>query len=305
MSDPAKKPPPPTILGQGLVCAAAAGGTSYLLPLAQAGSDPAAFGALATAGVALVAGIKTLNAWDQFRDRRARQHRLESFADSYGRAREGTVEDARRGGLTGEEGLIFGRLGKKFLRYAGEAGVMIAGRPGSQKGVGFVIPNLLMAPRPTKQTFQSYIVTDFSGELYGVCHRRLRELGYRIVVLASEAERLSADLGVEIISTRHNSAAYLVATSPELLEEVATFVHLLHPGVEPAKQNGSSQHFDELARQVLTTFILWQLDRYGTVLLPGLRRCVMSTSAELHAVLEERSSPTPSAGRSPSRGRAC
>lgn len=87
---------------------------------------------------------------------------------------------------------ILGGLGADFIRYPGETSVIVAGRPGSWKGVAFVIPNLLMAPRPPKQKFESYLVTDYSGELNVVCHRRLRELGNRIVVFASDAERRSA-----------------------------------------------------------------------------------------------------------------
>jgi type IV secretory pathway TraG/TraD family ATPase VirD4 len=88
-------------------------------------------------------------------------------------------------------------------------------------------------------------------------------------------------------SVLHNPACYLDPEEPNIVEDLGTFIHLLHPGVEPSKQNGTTEHFDELARLVLTTFAMWLLMKYGEVTLPGLRRCVMSTSEEMLSLLEE------------------
>ncbi|TWT43473.1 type IV secretory system conjugative DNA transfer family protein [Botrimarina hoheduenensis] len=286
MSEAPKPSSPPTLLGQLILCGLASWAAYYFYPDAKQGDGAASLIAIVATIIALVAGMKSLWAFDQKIDRRRRHRQLESFNETKGKAKIGDVRDAKEAGLLGDEGIILGRIGKKLVRYPGEASMLVAGRPGSWKGVAVVILNLLLAPKPTKEKFQSWIVTDFSGELYAVCHRILRVLGYKVVVIASEAERLSRELGVPMESVQHNPAGYLDPNAVSILEDVDTFVHLLHPGVEPGKQNGTTQHFDDLARLVLLTFCLWLLDRYGEVTLPGLRRCVMGGSDEMHCLLE-------------------
>lgn len=277
---------PPTVLGQFIWLLLTAAATYYLYEFGKQGAEWASFGALAMVVITVVAVIRVFNAYDQYLYRRRRQRQLESFAKNHGDAKIGNQADAKKAGLLGKEGIILGKIGKQFARYAGEAAVLISGRPGSWKGVAFVVVNLLQAPKPTKKKFQSYIVTDISGELYSVTSRRLRELGYHVVVIASEAKRLSEELGVPIESIQHNPAGYLDSNDPNLIEEVDAFVHLLHQGTDPGKQNGTTQHFDDLARLVLTTCILWLLSKYGEVTLPGIRRCIMSSSDEMHCLLE-------------------
>lgn len=286
MSGASNKSAPPSFLGQLVLAGFASGVAYYVYPYAKYGDGAAAFVAIIATLVAIVAGMKSLWAFDQKIDRRRRHRQLEAFSDSQGKAKIGDARDAKEAGLLGEWGIILGRIGKKLVRYPGEASMLVAGRPGSWEGVAFVILNLLLAPKPTKDRFQSYIVTDFSGELYAVSHRALRALGYEVLVIASEAERLSRELGVPMESVQHNPAGYLDPAAASILEDVDTFVHLLHSGVEPSKQNGTTQHFDDLARLVLLTFCLWLLDRYGEITLPGLRRCVMSGSDEMHCLLE-------------------
>lgn len=269
-----------------MLSAAAIAAIVWCYPRAQTGAPFASFGLLLAGVVALVSCVNCLLALFRLSDRRRRHVNLKRYKDAQGEARMGDHRDAERFGLLEEQGLLFGRLGKKWLRYDGEKAVLVAGPPGSWKGVAFVILNLLLAPRPSKDHFHSYIVTDISGELYACCARRLRELGYRVLVIASEAERLSRELGIRIDAVRHNPAAYLDAESGEVLADVETFVNLLSPGVEPNKQTGNTLHFEDLGRQVLTFLVLWVLDRYGEVTLPGLRRCVMSVSDEMQGMLE-------------------
>src|SRR6202040_4155392 len=46
-------------------------------------------------------------------------------------------------GLLGEQGIILGQIGARFLTLGGQQGVLLAAPPRSGKGVGVVIPNLL------------------------------------------------------------------------------------------------------------------------------------------------------------------
>ncbi len=286
MSHPNKSHAPPTLLGQLILLILCATVTFFLYRFGQRGWEIALWAAVGMAIATLVVGVQFFSAIDLLNDRKKRQQRLESFAKNQRDAKLGDEQDALKSGLLNKNGIILGRIGKDLIRYAGEAAVMVAGRPGSWKGVAFVIRNLLDAPAPIPDKFQSYIALDISGELYSVCSRRLRELGYNVVVIASEAKRLSEELGIPIQSVHHNPASFLIPHGPNVIEDVETFVHLLHPGVEPGKQTGNNEHFDELARLILTTVILWMLTRYGEITLPGLRRCIMGSRDELLVLLE-------------------
>ena len=72
-------------------------------------------------------------------------------------------------GLLGSQGIILGRLGRRYLMLAGQQGVALAAPPRAGKGVGVVIPNLLNWP-------DSVIVTDVKKENWTVTagYRRTR-----------------------------------------------------------------------------------------------------------------------------------
>lgn len=52
-------------------------------------------------------------------------------------------DDIRRAGLLGEDGIIVGQLGQKFLMYAGAMHAIVTAPTRSGKGVGIVMPNCL------------------------------------------------------------------------------------------------------------------------------------------------------------------
>jgi type IV secretion system protein VirD4 len=61
----------------------------------------------------------------------------------HGDARFATAREIQKAGLMGEQGLIVGKHGKKFLMYAGAGHAIVAASTRSGKGVGVVMPNLL------------------------------------------------------------------------------------------------------------------------------------------------------------------
>ncbi len=65
----------------------------------------------------------------------------------------------RRGKWFRKDGHIFGRLGRKILRWQDDRHHLVIGPTRSGKGVGYVIPNALMFPG-------SMIITDLKGEIY-------------------------------------------------------------------------------------------------------------------------------------------
>ncbi len=71
---------------------------------------------------------------------RARQDKASA---TYGSARWATAAEIRRAGLHAKEGLILGRIGRRFLRHAGADHVIAFAPTRSGKGVGLVVPTLL------------------------------------------------------------------------------------------------------------------------------------------------------------------
>src|SRR5205085_5576831 len=86
----------------------------------------------------------------------------------HGDARFATKKEIADAGLLGNDGIILGRLGNRYLMLPGQQGVELEAPPRSGKGVGVVIPNLLNWPG-------SVIVSDIKGENF------MRTAGYRAV----------------------------------------------------------------------------------------------------------------------------
>jgi len=85
---------------------------------------------------------------------RARERRR---AETYGSARWASDREIRSAGMLGEDGVIIGRLGKRYLRHNGAEHLLCFAPTRSGKGVGLVIPTLLTWPG-------SCIVHDIKGE---------------------------------------------------------------------------------------------------------------------------------------------
>ena len=64
----------------------------------------------------------------------------------HGDARFATRSEIRDAGLLGNEGIILGKIGGRYLMLPGQQGVLVAAPPRSGKGVGIVVPNLLNFP---------------------------------------------------------------------------------------------------------------------------------------------------------------
>src|SRR5262249_44457454 len=64
----------------------------------------------------------------------------------HGEARFASRAEIAAAGLIGKEGVILGRLGRRYLRLAGQQGVALAAPPRAGKGTGVVVPNALSWP---------------------------------------------------------------------------------------------------------------------------------------------------------------
>ena len=64
----------------------------------------------------------------------------------FGDARFAKRSEIKRAGLLGENGIIVGKLGNRYLTFDGQQHAIISAPTRSGKGVGIVIPNLLNWP---------------------------------------------------------------------------------------------------------------------------------------------------------------
>jgi len=77
----------------------------------------------------------------------------------HGDARFARLPEIRRSGLLGEQGIVVGRYGKRFLMLGGQHFALLCAPTRSGKGAGVVIPNMLSWP-------ESAVVNDLKGEVY-------------------------------------------------------------------------------------------------------------------------------------------
>ncbi|MBB3890593.1 type IV secretion system protein VirD4 [Phenylobacterium haematophilum] len=82
-------------------------------------------------------------------------------AQTYGSARWATEREARRAGLLGDDGVVLGKFGPRYLRHDGPEHILCFAPTRSGKGVGLVVPSLLTWP-------ESCIVHDIKGENWGL-----------------------------------------------------------------------------------------------------------------------------------------
>jgi type IV secretion system protein VirD4 len=183
-------------------------------------------------------------------------------ADAYGSA---TWDDGRS--LIGKKGLIVGRAGRRFLRYAGEGHVVTIAPTRTGKGVSAVIPNLLLYPG-------SIVVTDPKGENYAVTAARRRSLGSRVLAYDPFG----------VIAASEDRARYNPLDQVENVDDARLVADML---VIP---DGRAEPFwEEEARAVLVGLILFCIDQPRPSL--GLVRSWLTLSArEFRALLTQMAS---------------
>lgn len=102
----------------------------------------------ASGGLISIVAVFGMSAW------RAREAKT---AATYGSARWATPAEVASAGLTGPDGVVLGRVDRRYLRHDGPEHVLCFAPTRSGKGVGLVVPTLLTWPG-------SCIVHDIKGE---------------------------------------------------------------------------------------------------------------------------------------------
>ncbi|MGL5236596.1 MAG: type IV secretory system conjugative DNA transfer family protein [Plesiomonas shigelloides] len=106
----------------------------------------------------------------------------------HGDARFATFDEIQKQGMTKPgnqddgQGIMLGRVGRRFLYYVGSAFVLLAAPSRGGKGIGVIIPNLL-------RWWQSCVVTDFKQENFSITSKfREKVLGQKVFLFNPYAE---------------------------------------------------------------------------------------------------------------------
>jgi type IV secretion system protein VirD4 len=122
-------------------------------------------------------------------------------------------------GLLGNQGIILGQLGRRYLMLAGQQGVALAAPPRAGKGVGVVIPNLLNWP-------DSLIVTDVKKENWTITAGYRRARGHTVHLFDPVSPH----------TARWNPFTYVPAQSELRIDGVQKIADMFYsetPGIDP------------------------------------------------------------------------
>ena len=173
--------------------------------------------------------------------------------DSHGSARFATrkeradLQDGRKGAGGVSSGLLIGRDPQtgRLLRYDGPAHLLTLAPTRSGKGVGTVIPNLLLVPRPV-------LVIDPKGENARTTYEARRRFGPVHVLDPFGATGLP--------SASYNPLGRLSPDSPDLGEDAASLAEALV--VDAPGQSGEA-HWNEEAKALLVGLVMFAVCHEG------------------------------------------
>jgi type IV secretion system protein VirD4 len=161
----------------------------------------------------------------------------------HGSARFATLGEIRASGLTGDKGLIVGKLGKSFLVLPGQLFVMLAAPTRSGKDVGVVIPNMLHYPG-------SVVVNDIKGELFEKTAGFRKKCGQAVYRFAPFQE--------ESRSHRYNPLGYVRNDPRYRVADLLSVGQVLYPN--DGQATGSEGFFNDQARNLFLGLGLYLLD---------------------------------------------
>lgn len=121
----------------------------------------------------------------------------------HGTARFATKAEVAKAGLFGNTGIIVGKMGKRFMMFAGMQFVLLAAPTRSGKGVSTVIPNLL-------NWSESVVVTDIKLENFLITSKFRRAYGHSVFLFNPFAVTGDeAGNPLECRSHRYNPLGYI------------------------------------------------------------------------------------------------
>jgi len=159
----------------------------------------------------------------------------------HGDARFATRGEIARLGLLGNEGLILGRFGRRYLMLPGQQSVIVAAPPRSGKGTGIVIPNALNFPG-------SLVVLDIKRENWTLtaAYRAARGQACYLLDLLSEDGR----------THRWNCLSYVSGEPGRRINDLQRIADILYsetPGTDPFWTSSARSLFVGIALYLFET----------------------------------------------------
>lgn len=161
------------------------------------------------------------------------------------------------GGLGQGDGVVLGKIGKKYLTMDNPLSVLGLAPPGTGKTKGLVIPSIF-------NISGSLFITDIKNELFMATSAYRGTLGK--VVRFSPCEAVTAHwnpLDIEHISTDWNT----------VITKVTRLASIIYPMPD---SEGTAVHFANAARTMFTAYALYLIDKHGEISIPEIRKFHLS-----------------------------
>lgn len=167
----------------------------------------------------------------------------------FGDARFAKRSEIKKAGLLGENGIIVGRLGNRYLTFGGQQHAIISAPTRSGKGVGIVIPNLLNWP-------DSVVVLDIKQENWGITSAFRRKHG--------QACYLFNPAAADYRTHRYNPLAYISEDPNFRIDDVQKIANMLFPD-----QPGTDVIWTATPRSLFLGIVLFLTETPGKVVTLG------------------------------------
>lgn len=161
----------------------------------------------------------------------------------FGDARFAKRSEIKRAGLLGENGIIVGKLGNRYLTFDGQQHAIISAPTRSGKGVGIVIPNLLNWP-------DSVVVLDIKQENWGITSAFRRKHGQQCFLFNPAAS--------DYRTHRYNPLAYVSADPNFRIDDVQKIANMLFPD-----QPGTDVIWTATPRSLFLGVVLYLIETPG------------------------------------------
>ena len=174
---------------------------------------------------------------------------LRKASNLHGNAKFATVQELRREGLLGEKGIVFGKVGSRYLHLPGQRHVIAVAPTRSGKTTGIAIPNLLNWP-------DSVVVLDMKLELFARTSGFRASHGHDVFLFAPFAQDFRTNQWNPLDGVRRGNARQSVFTVQDLMG-IATVLY-------PAREgDATSQFFANQAQNLFLGVALLVLETPG------------------------------------------
>lgn len=169
----------------------------------------------------------------------------------HGTARFGTRKEVEQANLMGSKGILFGKLGSRFLLLPAPRAVFVVAPTRSGKSTGLAIPNLLNWP-------DSVLVSDFKGELWEKTSGFRAAHGHEVFLFNPMSEEFRSHRWNPLDSVRRGANRPGVYTVTDL-DLIAEIVYATKDG------DATAQFFSSQAKNLFIGLALLVLETPGQV----------------------------------------